>query len=250
MKIFFCLILILYSLNIYAKSWKVDSNTGCYIWALDDAVIKWFGPCVKNKAHGNGVLSLYTDDGVIFARYEGEVKDGKQNGKGIFYDMQDNSRYEGEWKDGQMDGVIIFTDASGGKVELLYRMGEPLSKAQLNIEAEKKRAEEIHNMKLEAIITEAKEMAECMRTPKCRAKIELKELQGKRELYKQKEQAQVDKAQECSHVYIGKEFRARYLYGLATREYSVVGFSTAIAKATVVDSDGHKQEIGCNQIPD
>ena len=40
--------------------------------------------------------------------YEGEYKDGKYHGQGIF-SYPDGSKYEGKWKDGEKNGQGILT---------------------------------------------------------------------------------------------------------------------------------------------
>ena len=47
--------------------------------------------------------------------YVGEVKDGKEHGRGT-YTWPDGTKYEGEWKDGEFwNGT--FTDVDGSKKE-------------------------------------------------------------------------------------------------------------------------------------
>ena len=48
--------------------------------------------------------TIYWDYDKKFKKYEGEMKDGKRDGKGISYDSHGNKMYEGEWKDGKWNG--------------------------------------------------------------------------------------------------------------------------------------------------
>ncbi|EAR84709.1 protein kinase (macronuclear) [Tetrahymena thermophila SB210] len=56
-------------------------------------------------------------------RYEGEVKDGKMNGKGIYYYKEDNIRkkYEGQWVNDKKDGFGILEYKSGNKYEGYFK---------------------------------------------------------------------------------------------------------------------------------
>ena len=101
--------------------WLVDSNTGCYVWnfiplddSTDDATIKWSGSCVDSQATGRGIVEYYVK-GVLIERYEGNMKEGKREGKGVSY--YTNSRYEGEWKDSKKHGKGILFSKDGTREE-------------------------------------------------------------------------------------------------------------------------------------
>ena len=49
-------------------------------------------------------------------RYEGELKNGKREGKGVFY-FKDRSRYEGNWKNGVKEGKGTYYYSDGKKYE-------------------------------------------------------------------------------------------------------------------------------------
>ena len=49
-------------------------------------------------------------------RYEGELKNGKREGRGVFY-FKDRSRYEGDWKNGVKEGKGIIYFNSGSRYE-------------------------------------------------------------------------------------------------------------------------------------
>ena len=63
---------------------------------------RYEGEFKDNKRNGKGVY--YWPSG---ARYEGEFKDGQENGKGVHY-WPDGHRYEGEFKDGQENGKGVY----------------------------------------------------------------------------------------------------------------------------------------------
>ena len=47
--------------------------------------------------------------------YEGELKNGNFEGRGIYYDENGNKRYEGEFKDNNYEGRGIYFDENGNK---------------------------------------------------------------------------------------------------------------------------------------
>ena len=49
-------------------------------------------------------------------KYEGESRENKRNGQGIFYYKNGNKHYEGEWKDDKRNGQGIFYDENGNKL--------------------------------------------------------------------------------------------------------------------------------------
>ena len=64
---------------------------------------KIFGEMKKGFKEGKGILYYNIDDKYKRKRYEGNFKDDKMDGKGIYY-QNDGDRYEGEWKNGVFDG--------------------------------------------------------------------------------------------------------------------------------------------------
>ena len=73
----------------------------------------------KDKVLKNILAIKVFNDG----RYEGEMKDGKRNGKGIFY-FDNDDRYEGDWKDDKMNGKGIYYSNSGNRYEGDWKHGE------------------------------------------------------------------------------------------------------------------------------
>src|SRR5260370_36486032 len=84
--------------------WIADSRSGCRVWnpfPKQKESITWSGACQNGLAQGRGILQWLWDN-QPGSRYEGELRDGKFNGRGVFTDA--NGRYEGELRDGQPNG--------------------------------------------------------------------------------------------------------------------------------------------------
>jgi hypothetical protein len=85
--------------------WIADPRTGCRVWNLnpqEQEKISWSGPCKGGLAHGQGVLQWFLKDH-RGDRYEGELRDGRQNGYGILV-KPNGDRFEGVWLDGKANG--------------------------------------------------------------------------------------------------------------------------------------------------
>ena len=81
---------------------------------------QWRETVMTGEASGwKGDLTL--PDG---ARYEGEIRDGKAHGQGVFT-FPDGARYEGEVRDGKAHGQGVFTFPDGARYEGVWRDGEP-----------------------------------------------------------------------------------------------------------------------------
>jgi hypothetical protein len=63
------------------------------------------------KFSGRGVMTL------AGTTYDGEWKDGKQNGHGIFWAANKLDHYEGEFGDGKPNGQGVWTDVLGDRYE-------------------------------------------------------------------------------------------------------------------------------------
>ncbi len=93
-------------------AWISDLKTGCKVWnqyPQNFESISWSGSCTNELAQGKGVLQWYEGGGRHGNRYEGELKDGKANGRGVYTWL--GGRYEGEFKDGNWNGKGVLTNS-------------------------------------------------------------------------------------------------------------------------------------------
>ena len=108
----------------YADAWHVDPINGCMIYDDEDladreVVVSWSGACDADmKASGQGILSWF-ENGELAGRFVGAVKNGKANGHGVVFVLQDDGydRYEGEFTDNEVDGSLVATGADGSSFE-------------------------------------------------------------------------------------------------------------------------------------
>jgi len=108
--------LILFAVPALAQNAKPvlikDPRTGCAVWNLYPGPtdsITWSGACAKGLAQGRGTLQWFVD-GKPFVRYEGEYRDGKENGRGVS-SWADNARFEGEYRNGLPNGNGTYRSA-------------------------------------------------------------------------------------------------------------------------------------------
>ena len=85
---------------------------------LEDGCL-YVGEMKDGKEHGKGIYTC-ADGSKI---YEGEWKDGLEHGKGI-YTWPDGSKYEGEFKDENKHGKGIYTWTNGSIYEGRHEHGE------------------------------------------------------------------------------------------------------------------------------
>lgn len=122
------LLLLCLSLILQAEEkgkWIKDLKTGCAVWNSypgPNDTVTWSGGCVGGKATGKGVLQWY-QEGKPGSHYEGEYKDGKLHGNGV-YTWADGDRYEGEFKEGKKHGRGVYTWAHGRRYEGEFKDGE------------------------------------------------------------------------------------------------------------------------------
>lgn len=104
--------------------WIADPKTGCRIWNSipePNESISWSGSCQNQIAQGRGVLQWFKD-GHANGRYEGEFRDGKENGRGVFTAANDD-RYDGEWREGKQKGRGVWMGADGDRYDGEWRDG-------------------------------------------------------------------------------------------------------------------------------
>lgn len=101
------------------ESWIEDAKTGCRIRnpaPQPRETVTWSGACPNGIAEGTGILQWFDDDRPS-DRYEGELRDGWENGQGVATSTVIADRYEGQWRDGWRHGQGIYTFANGDRYE-------------------------------------------------------------------------------------------------------------------------------------
>jgi hypothetical protein len=89
--------------------WIADAK-GCKIANPNpkpNETVKWSGGCKNGYAEGKGVLE-YAVDGKPGARYEGQLKRGRFDGRGVLR-TPDGAVYDGDWLDGAQEGYGEYT---------------------------------------------------------------------------------------------------------------------------------------------
>ena len=107
---------------------ELENNPSCSVWNAypqSNETVTWSGACVNGKAEGDGrEVWRHLEDGEWKEDvYEGELKDGKWHGHGV-YEWADGGRYEGDWKDGMKHGRGVYVWASGARYEGEFRDGK------------------------------------------------------------------------------------------------------------------------------
>lgn len=119
-----------------AKSQWSRTDKGCIVsnpQAMPNGTATWSGACVNEYASGTGVFVWTWGERVT--RYEGEMQEGRKNGRGVLIDHFGNRHdgtwrndtrhgkggftwrngnvYDGEWRDGVADGRGVYSPANG-----------------------------------------------------------------------------------------------------------------------------------------
>ncbi len=100
-----------------APGWSVDKQ-GCRLWNSNPQAnesISWNGVCPNGLASGEGVAQWY-QNGQPTDRYDGEWKDGRENGHGVAV-AANGDLYEGEWRDGRRNGHGVYLWANGDRYD-------------------------------------------------------------------------------------------------------------------------------------
>lgn len=110
----------------FQPRWVTDARTGCRVWNTAPASgekISWSGGCQGNLAQGRGHLQWFKNDKPT-ARYSGELRDGKLNGRGMLT-MPDGAFVNGEWRDGYLNGHGVVIYPNGERYEGEFRQSRP-----------------------------------------------------------------------------------------------------------------------------
>ncbi len=98
--------------------WIVDRATGCRVWSPSarlNETVWWIGACTNGLAQGRGTVRWFVD-GRSTGRYEGEMRDGKAHGRGIYLGAN-NDRYDGEFSEGRASGHGVLDFAEGDRYD-------------------------------------------------------------------------------------------------------------------------------------
>ncbi len=119
MKLLFLGILVSLAANSFAQfngQFVKEHQSDCKIW-LDEPTNKdsliWNGNCKNNYASGKGILQWFQNN-KLAATYQGEMKQGKFNGKGKF-EIIGYAKFEGTFIDGALNGKGAAYFNNGGK---------------------------------------------------------------------------------------------------------------------------------------
>lgn len=85
--------------------------------------VKWSGACKDGYAEGKGVLE-YAIDGKPGSRYEGQLKRGRFDGRGVLK-TADGAVYDGDWADGVQDGYGEYIAADKTTFKGGWTAGKP-----------------------------------------------------------------------------------------------------------------------------
>jgi hypothetical protein len=105
--------------------WIVDAK-GCKIANPNpkpNETVKWSGACKDGFAEGKGVLE-YAIGGKPGARYEGQLKRGRFDGRGVLR-TTDGAVYDGDWVDGAQDGYGEYTAPDKSTFKGGWTAGKP-----------------------------------------------------------------------------------------------------------------------------
>jgi len=115
---------LLLSPYVAAGEWIEDPISACKVWS-DEAsngtdVVSWSGECEDGKATGHGVLAWFADGGLL-ARYVGTLKAGKVDGIGLLTVKSEQGdgydRYDAEFVDGEIEGGVALTTSTGDEFQ-------------------------------------------------------------------------------------------------------------------------------------
>jgi len=101
----------------------IPEGKGTMHWNNGD---RYEGEWKNNKKEGRGIY--YLGDGEFKGdRYEGDYKNGKAEEKGIYY-YANGDRYEGEFKNGKREGKGIYYFANGDRTIVEFLNDKPIGK--------------------------------------------------------------------------------------------------------------------------
>jgi len=108
------------------STWQADPKTGCKLWdefPEPGESVSWSGGCKDGYADGHGVAQ-WSVNGRLTDRYEGDYRDGKENGNGAYRWKNSGDRYDGHYRDNQRDGQGIYTWSDGRRYSGMWKAGK------------------------------------------------------------------------------------------------------------------------------
>jgi len=84
------------------------------------------GEMLDGKFHGRGVWVFKSICGGRDIRYEGEFRNDRRNGYGVYSDSKGDV-YEGEWRDSKKNGNFIVRTADGKVSRVVYKDDKPVT---------------------------------------------------------------------------------------------------------------------------
>lgn len=111
--------------------WSPAGNA-CFVWNQNPnqgETVTWSGACENQRVTGKG--ALVWQEGTTQQRYDGEMRDGKLNGHGI-YSFSNGDRYEGDFRDDEFDGTGTLL-AGGDRYDGGWRAGKKTGKGVLTM---------------------------------------------------------------------------------------------------------------------
>jgi len=178
----------------------------------------WSGKCVNGYGSGYGTFQWYKDGKEGSSKYIGEMKNGKEHGKGVLI-FANGEKYKGSFVDGKKHGKGTFNYANGDQYSGQWKGGEKLGDTKFEAKAKHQNAKK------------AKEKS-------------------------QKEAARYKKTNNCQHLYVGKRFTNTSVgellsLGMVKNYYIVESISKSKKVATFRGEKGTwRFTRPCHQIPE
>lgn len=113
-------------------NWIVDETTDCGTsnpFPAADEYIRWYGPCVDGRLHGEGTLIWYGGD-LEVERNKGSFLYGELHGKAVTR-YPDGQTISGTYLNGQRNGDFLITRKDGDKISAVYERGRLMSQTNL-----------------------------------------------------------------------------------------------------------------------
>jgi hypothetical protein len=101
--------------NVYEGQWKADKYHGKGTLTMKEKKVQYNGEWINGTQEGEGTMIFFNEDGSVYNRYDGQWKNNKRHGNGVYNWVQAGTRYEGSWVNDKQEGKGIITFANGDK---------------------------------------------------------------------------------------------------------------------------------------